>query len=200
MPFTRDASDTSVVDSRSRTVFLARTGLIAAVYAVATFAVTQVMGYLSWGPIQLRISEAITVLPLFFSAAIPGLALGTLIGNILNIGMTGPLGWLDAVFGSLATLLGAIWTFRFREFPARALLGPVIANALIVPAYLPFILRGLGFYTIPFTTFDVSQSFLSMYLFGVVCVGAGQAAVVYGIGMPLATVIRRGLMSFSMKG
>jgi uncharacterized membrane protein len=149
------------------------------------------MGYLSWGPVQLRLSEALTVLPLFYPAAVPGLALGCVLANLLNLGATGPLGWLDVVFGTFATLLGAAWTARQRTRPVLALAGPVVANALIVPAYLPLILRGLGFYTIPLTTLSVEGSFLAMYLFGVVCVAAGQAAVVFGMGLPLATVLRR---------
>jgi len=175
----------------TRTAFLAQTGLIAAGHAAFTLLVMHTMSYLAWGPVQFRISEALTILPLFFPSAIPGLTLGCLISNGLSLGITGPLGWLDVVFGTLATLLGALWTYRFRARQKLALLGPVIANALIVPAYLPIILVGLGFYTIPFTGISLDSSYLMMYLFGVICVAIGQAAVVFGIGMPLATVLRR---------
>ena len=191
MPHKKGDEQISSISHPTRSAFLAQTGLIAAIYATLTFFVVQIMGYLSWGPIQFRLSEALTVLALFFPAAIPGLALGCFLGNLLSLGVTGPLGWLDVVFGTLATFLGAVWTYRFKEHPRIALLGPVVTNALIIPAYLPFILRGLGFYTIPFTQISLETSFFLMYLFGVGCVGLGQAAVVFGIGMPLATVLRR---------
>lgn len=195
MPNARSAREPNIepaTDHKS-TNFLAQTGLIAACYAALTFLISQVMGYLSWGLVQFRISEALTVLPLFFPAAIPGLTLGCFISNLLNLGMTGPLGMLDVVFGTLATMLGALWTYRLRAHEKIALLGPVIANALIVPAYLPLILKGLGIYTIPFTTIELETSYLLMYLFGVVSVALGQAAVVFGIGLPLVAVIRRAL-------
>jgi uncharacterized membrane protein len=199
-PSTPAAEDQRLLPVQSRTSFLAQTGLIAAVYATLTLIVIQFMGYLSWSLVQLRLSEALTVLPLFFPAAVPGLTLGCFIANLFNMGATGPLGWFDVVFGPLATLMGAFWTYRFRATPKRAMLGPIIFNALIVPAYLPVILRGLGLYAIPFTSIHLEGSFIAMYLFGVVCVGVGQAAVVYGIGMPLTTVLRRVLASSAMKG
>ena len=165
--------------------------MIGAVYATVTFVVVQLMGYLSWGPVQFRLSEALTVLPLFYPSAVPGLTLGCVIANLLNLGVVGPLAWLDVVFGSIATLIGAVWTRRLRSRQTLALLGPVLSNALIVPAYLPLVLRGAGITTIPFTTIPIDSSYLLMYLFGVVCVGFGQAVVVFGIGVPLSAIIRR---------
>ncbi|MCL2889352.1 MAG: QueT transporter family protein, partial [Eggerthellaceae bacterium] len=103
---------------------------------------------------------------------------------------TGALGMLDVVFGSLATFLGSLWCWKFREKPKLALLGPVVANALIVPAYLPIILQGLGFYTIPFTSISLEGAYPLMYLFGVLAVGFGQAVVVYVLGLPLAAALR----------
>jgi len=200
MPSNDSALEGKPVISRSRTTFLAQTGLIAALSATFSLVTMWAFSYLAWGPIQFRISEALTVLPLFFPAAIPGLTLGVFIANLLNIGAMGAMGWLDVIFGSLATLLGAVWTYRFRQRRIFALLGPVISNALIVPAYLPIILRGLGFYQIPFTDISLESGYMMMYLFGVVCVGLGQAAVVYGVGMPLATIIHRSRTSSSLKG
>jgi uncharacterized membrane protein len=200
MPSDKDQEEQPSFPKQSRTSYLAQTGLIAAIYAALTLVVTHLLGHLSWSLVQFRLSEALTVLPLFFPAAIPGLTLGCFIANLLNIGATGPLGWFDIVFGPIATLGGALWTYRYRLTLKKALLGPVICNALIVPAYLPIVLRGLGLYAIPFTSIHLESSFLLMYLFGVVCVGVGQAAVVYGIGMPLATVLRRALASSATKG
>lgn len=95
------------------------------------------------------------------------------------------LGMLDVVFGSLATLVGVSITYHLRRRPHLALLGPVLSNALIVPAYLPLILRGLGFYAIPFTTIALDGSYPLMYLFGLVTTGLGEAVVLYVLGLPL---------------
>lgn len=184
----------------NRTRDLARAGVVAAVYGGLSIAVLQLMPYLSWGPIQLRLSEALTVLPLFWSGAVPGLWAGTLIANIYNLGAAGPLGWLDVILGSLATLLAAMWTRRFRSRPALALAGPVFINALIVASYLPAMLTAAGvpldaIYQIPFTdivfTGGSPTMYAAMYAFGAITIGLGQAAVVYGLGLPLATALRR---------
>ena len=105
--------------------------------------------------------------------------------------MFGALGLLDVAFGSLATLLGAMWSWRFRGRTGLALLGPVVANALIVPAYLPSMLGAAGLTTIPLLGVTAQSSWLVLYLTGVVTVGFGQAVVVYGLGWPLLTALRR---------
>ena len=127
------------------------------------------------------------------NSAFPGLTIGCVIANLANmvISGTGVLGLLDVVFGSAATLVGALWCRKFAEKPAIALLGPVLANALIVPAYLPILLQGLGFYTIPFTTISLDGAYLPMYLFGLVATGIGEAVVVYVLGMPLIAALRK---------
>ena len=126
-------------------------------------------------------------------AAVPGLTVGCIIANrmALAINGTGALGMLDVVFGSLATFLGALWCWKMRERPKLALLGPVIANALIVPAYLPLLLQGLGYYTIPFTSIALDGLYLPMYLFGVVATGLGEALVIYVLGLPLLSALKR---------
>lgn len=174
-----------------RTTYIAQAGVIAAVYAAFTLLVLQMPSQLGWGPIQLRVSEAITVLALVTPAAIPGLALGSLAANSFMVAQIGPVALLDVVFGSLATLIGAAWSWRFRERRALALAGPVVSNALIVPAYLPAMLMGLGFYRIPLVGLDLEGSWLAMYIFGVVCVGVGQAVVVYALGWPLLSALER---------
>ena len=168
--------------------YLARVGVIAAVYAACTLIVLLFLGSLAWGPIQFRVSEALCVLALFTPAAIPGLTLGCVIANVMNIVIsgTGMLGMLDVVFGSLATFAGALFTWKMRRHPLVALAGPVLANALIVPAYLPLLLQGVGFYTIPFTTISLDNSWLFMYLFGLVTTGVGEAVIMYVLGYPLA--------------
>ncbi len=173
--------------------YLARVGVIAAAYAACTLVTMLFLGSLAWGPIQFRVSEALCVLALFTPAAIPGLTLGCVIANVANIVLsgTGVLGMLDVVFGSLATCIGALITWKLRERPALAPLGPVIANALIVPAYLPLLLQGIGFYTIPFTSISLDSSWPLMYLFGLVTTGAGEAVIMYVLALPLSRVLAK---------
>jgi uncharacterized membrane protein len=171
--------------------YVAEGGLIAAVYGVATVVAIQTQSILAFGLVQFRISEALTVVALFTPAAVPGLWLGTVVANA----STGaPLAWLDMLFGGLGTLLGAWWTWQFRARRPLALLGPVVCNALIVPAYLPILLKAMGLmdlYRVPWLDLDLSGSWLLAYAFGVVTVGIGQAVVVYGLGWPLAAALER---------
>lgn len=115
---------------KTNTAFLSQAAMIAAVYVVLTY----VFAPFSFGEIQVRIAEALTILPVFTPAAIPGLFIGCLLGNILG-GAILP----DIIFGSIATLLGAFFTFRLsKDRPVLAPLPPIIANTLIVPFVLRF--------------------------------------------------------------
>ncbi len=176
--------------SRARTV--AQAGVIAAAYAALTLvAIQNPWGY---GPVQFRFSEAVTVVACLTSSAIPGLWLGAVVANGFMLTQFGVLALFDVVFGSLGSLLGAVWTWRLRERPLLALAGPVITNALIVPAYLPVLLSGatgLDFYRIPALGIDMSGSWWTMYAFGVLAVGLGEALVVYGLGLPLLLALKR---------
>ena len=97
---------------------------------------------------------------------------------------------LDVVFGSLATFLGALWCWKMRERPKLALLGPVIANALIVPAYLPFCCKAWA--TTPSVhVYRARRAVPAMYLFGVVATGLGEALVIYVLGLPLLSALKR---------
>ena len=108
--------------------FLTQAAMIAAIYVVLTY----VFAPFSFGEIQIRISEALTILPLFTPAAVPGLFIGCLIGNILGGGILP-----DIIFGSLATLIGAVLTYRLRErTPILAPIPPIAANTVIVPFVL----------------------------------------------------------------
>ena len=184
---------TSKTKTLTRSAYIAQAGMIAAVYTACTlFAIFALQG-LAWGPVQFRVSEALCVLALFTPAAVPGLTAGCVLANLIAMAFNGmgALGLLDVLFGSISTLIGALFCRRFAEKPLLALAGPVLANALIVPAYLPIILQGLGFYTIPFTTISLDGAYLAMYLFGVVSVGIGEAAVIYILGYPLSKALAR---------
>lgn len=116
---------------RNSTRYLVQAAMIAAVYVVLTYLVNA-LGWAS-GAVQLRLSEALTVLPFFLPSAVPGLWCGCLLANLL----TGCAPW-DIVFGSLATLLGAIGTRALRHrSPYLACVPPILANTLIIP----FVLR-----------------------------------------------------------
>lgn len=104
---------------------------IAAVYVVLTVLAASVN--LASGAIQVRFSEALTVLPFFTPAAVPGLAVGCLLSNILT-GCALP----DIIFGTLATLLGALGTRMLKGHRFLCTLPPVIANTLIVPFVLTY--------------------------------------------------------------
>lgn len=176
-----------------KTTRITRIATIAALYASATLVCMLFLGSLAWGPIQFRLSEALCVLALFTADAIPGLALGCAIANAANIAISGVgmIGMLDVAFGTLATLVGATLTWRWRDRPVLAAAGPVIANMVIVPAYLPLMLQGLGFYTIPFTSISLDGSYPLMYLFGMLSTGIGEAVVVYVLGLPLYYALAR---------
>ncbi len=110
--------------------FVTQAAMIAAVYVVLSV----VFAPFGTQAVQVRIAEALTILPIFSAAAIPGLFVGCFIGNILAGGILP-----DVVFGSLATLIGAVGTYRLRK--ARPVLGtlpPIIANMVIVPLVLRY--------------------------------------------------------------
>ena len=114
---------------QNKVLFIAQAAMIAAIYVVLTVAGAS----FSYGEVQVRISEALTILPVFTPAAIPGLFIGCLLSNILG-GCILP----DIIFGSLATLIGAIFTWMLRnKNKFLAPLPPIIANMIVVP----FVLR-----------------------------------------------------------
>ena len=109
--------------------YLANGGLIAALYVVLTVLAAQFN--LASGAIQVRFSEALTILPVLTVSAVPGLTVGCVLANLL----TGCAAW-DVVFGSLATLIGAVGTRLLRKKPLLAWIPPVVSNAVIVPVIL----------------------------------------------------------------
>lgn len=116
---------------RYTTAYIAKAAFIAALYVVLTELSAQ-FGLSGMNVIQFRLSEALTVLPFFTSAAIPGLAIGCFLSNLL----TGAAVW-DVVFGTVATLIGAVLTYALRRYRWLAPIPPILANTIIVP----FVLR-----------------------------------------------------------
>ncbi len=158
---------------------LTEIGVIAALYA----ALTLVLPVASFGPIQCRASEALTILPVFTPAAIPGLTLGCFIANLVGLSMGANVaGAWDLLLGTLATLLAALCTYGFRRvtlrgWPWLSLIPPVLFNAVIVGAELTFAL------------FDAP----SWGLFAVCAaeVGAGELAAVFAGGTLLYLALTR---------
>ena len=111
--------------------FLTQAAMIAAIYVVLTF-VANAFGLANYA-VQVRFSEALTILPIFTPAGIPGLFIGCLISNILT-GCAIP----DIIFGSLATLIGAFGTRALKSNRFLAVLPPIAANAIIVPLILKY--------------------------------------------------------------
>ena len=126
--------------------------VIGALYAVLTLTAS-VFG-VTYGPIQCRVSEALCVMPVFFPAAIPGLTIGCVISNLITGGL-----WQDVVFGSLATLVGALGAYLLRKAPAWLTTVPtILANALVVPPILVYAYHmegGLPFITLTVTAGEV---------------------------------------------
>ena len=112
-----------------RVTFITHAAAIAAIYVVLTL----VFAPISYGEIQVRIAEALTILPFFTPAAIPGLFIGCLMANVIGGSIV-----LDVVFGSIATLLGAAGTWMLRKNRWLAPLPPIISNTIIVPLVLSF--------------------------------------------------------------
>ena len=131
-----------------KAVFITQAAVIAALYTVLVI----IFNYCSFGPIQFRIAEALTILPYFTPAAIPGLFVGCLLSNILG----GAAIW-DIIFGSIATLIGAIGTYALRKNKWLAPLPPIIANTLIVPFVLKYAYGSEGIFAMFFVTIGASE-------------------------------------------
>ena len=143
---------------------LAHGAIIAAVYVVLCI----VFQPISYGPVQFRIAEALTIMPLFTPAAIPGLFVGCVLANIIGQGVI-----LDVVFGSIATLIGAVFGYLLRRNRWLVPIPAIVANALIIP----FVLRyGYGFA-------DVPIPLEMLYILG------GEVVGCYILGELLATIL-----------
>lgn len=168
------------IHNRRQTRRLVTAAVIAALYVVMTLPFAQ----FAFGPIQFRLAESMSFLPMIIPAAIPGLTIGCFLANLLNPGNLGPI---DIIFGSLATLISALLTRLIYKRSLMknlslksliALIPPVLVNAIVVGTYLTFLLTN-------------EEIFLTMILMNIVYVGLSQIVVVYIIGYPLMLLLRK---------
>lgn len=169
------------MNKQSKVRFMAEGAVIAAIYAVLTYVAASMN--LAYGPIQFRFSEALTVLPVFTPAAIPGLAIGCLISNLGS-----PLGIVDWVLGTAATLLAAIVSrmlrnIRWKGIPVLSVLPAVLFNAVII-GFEVACLSESG-------VFSVSNASVTAFLSGAASVGAGQLVVCFALGIPLIMALNK---------
>jgi len=161
----------NMMKTRRNTRRLAFAGLIAAIYTAATL----ILPIPQYFGVQFRVAEAMTVLPFVFPEAIPGLVIGCFLSNFLG----SPI-MLDWIFGTLATLLAALWTRRMPNLYLAAL-PPVVCNAVIVGAEVAW-----------FTVQD-GGTFWPAYGLNALTVGLGEAAACYILGVPLTRLLGKTL-------
>ena len=119
----------TIKKSDEKVIHMVQAAMIAAVYVALTLPIQPI----AYGPIQFRVSEALTILPYFTSAAIPGVTIGCFLSNIL---MGAPLP--DIIFGTLATLIGTIFSRMLCRQKFLVCIPPILSNALIIPWVLKF--------------------------------------------------------------
>ncbi|MCL2278837.1 MAG: QueT transporter family protein [Oscillospiraceae bacterium] len=149
-------------------------GVIAALYV----ALVLVGAMVSFGPLQFRFAEVLTVLPFFFPIAVPGLFVGCIIANLFS-----PYGLIDVVVGSLASLFAGLCTMKIGMVCNRERLGskllaclpPVIFNAIMIGAMISWLVVSAG----------AGYGFLTTFVIYGAYVGLGQLGVLYLLGMPL---------------
>ncbi|NLI60345.1 MAG: QueT transporter family protein [Clostridiales bacterium] len=149
------------VDSNKKTRFIVEAAILAAIYA----AITILLAPISYGQIQVRIAEALTILPYFTPAAVPGLFVGCILANIFGGSI------IDIVFGSLASLIAAILS-RKAPKPWLVPLPPVIINGLVI-GWVLYMVEGLP------------------YWLTVGTVTLGQIISCYGLGYPLLIILEK---------
>ena len=160
--------------NKSKTKSIVMSALIAALYAVLTYFAAAFS--LAFGPIQFRISEVLTILPIFTPAAVPGLTIGCFISNFASFNV------LDLIFGTIATLIAAVLTRVFRKkllfgVPLLSMLMPVIVNAVIIGLEIAYFYFG-GFTFVGFLTAFIE-------------VGISQTVICVGLGIPFYKLLEK---------
>ena len=143
-------------------VFICQAAVIAALYVVLTY----VFSAFASGVIQVRVSEALTILPAFTPAAIPGLVIGCLLSNTL----TGCV-LLDIIFGSVATLIGALGSYALRRHTWLVPIPPIVSNMIIVPFVLRYAYGATDAFPFMMATVGAGE-IISCYLLGMILYGA----------------------------
>ncbi len=161
--------------TNSKVVYLAQSGVIAAAYV----ALTTLLQPLGFGPVQCRLAEALTILPVYCPAAIPGLTIGCFLSNFVGLSTgANPAGGWDLLLGTAATGVAALLTYRWRRvrvatLPVAATLPPVVLNALVVGTELYVVYGGFP---------------LGVHI---LLVGAGQLIACTAGGLLLAAALER---------
>ena len=143
-------------------VFICQAAVIAALYVVLTY----VFSAFASGVIQVRVSKALTILPAFTPAAIPGLVIGCLLSNTL----TGCV-LLDIIFGSVATLIGALGSYALRRHTWLVPIPPIVSNMIIVPFVLRYAYGATDAFPFMIATVGAGE-IISCYLLGMLLYGA----------------------------
>lgn len=153
--------------------------MLAAVYTVLCL----VLSPLSYGPVQVRVAEALTLLPVFSPIAIWGVTIGCALSNLVGF-MTGAniIGFLDVIFGTAATLIAAICSYKLRKirvgsFPVLSAIPPVLVNAVIIGLELTYMMTG---------SFNAG-----VFAVNALQVGAGQLISCFVLGLPLVYLLER---------
>ena len=158
---------------KKSTLFLTQAAVIAALYVALTY-ISNSLG-LAYNAIQFRLSEILTVLPVFTPAAIPGLTLGCLMANISS-----PFGLIDIICGTFATLAAAVISYAARnvtikKMPFISVLAPVVCNAVII---------GLEIWYLEGRTAEI-------FFVSALQVGAGEAVMCILAGLPFIRAVKR---------
>lgn len=161
------------MNKKTSTVYLVQAAFIAAVYV----ALTMFLKPISFSGTQLRVAEALTILPVLTPAAVPGLTIGCILANISS-----PYGMADIICGSLATLLAALCSratrnVTFKGVPILSAVFPVVFNAVIIGAEISALNTG-GF------TWPVFGAMASS-------VGMGQCLACFALGLPLCAALSK---------
>jgi uncharacterized membrane protein len=151
--------------NHKKTLFMTEAAIIAALYTVLVF----IFQYSSFGPVQFRIAEALTILPYFTPAAIPGVTIGCFLSALLTAADP-----IDMVFGSLATLIAAVLSYKLRRHKFLVPIPPIVVNAIVIPWVLRF-------------AYGEAQPIPVMML----SVGAGEVAAVGVLGLVLLFALDR---------
>ena len=166
-------TDTTSQQSKNRRLirFVVFNGIIAALYVVLAY----LLAPISYGPIQARVAEIMTIFPIFSAGTIPGVTMGCLIANLLNPDNLGPV---DIFGGTLATLIAGFLSYLIgRKNRWLGIVPPVVVNGLIVGGYLPFLLMD---------TVTWQEVLITM-----LTVAGGEAAVMVVLGLPLVAIIEK---------